>query len=53
MYPLSMHSLYFSLVPSPTEADFFQKMITVSVVPCQDGAVKFSDKIQDFPTDLK
>ena len=28
-------------------------MITVNVVTCQDGAVKFSDKIQDFPTDLK
>jgi len=25
----------------------------VNVVTCQDGAVKFSDKIQDFPTDLK
>jgi len=35
------------------EADYFQKMITVNVVTCQDGAVQFSDKIQDFPTDLK
>jgi hypothetical protein len=25
----------------------------VNVVTCQDGAVQFSDKIQDFPTDLK
>ena len=30
---------------------YFQKMITVNVVTCQDGAVNFSDKIQDFPTD--
>jgi len=28
-------------------------MITVNVVTCQDGGVQFSDKIQDFPTDLK
>jgi hypothetical protein len=28
-------------------------MITVNLVTCQDGAVKFSDKIQDFPIDLK
>jgi hypothetical protein len=28
-------------------------MITVNVVTCQDGAVQFSDKIEDFPTDLK
>jgi len=27
-------------------------MITVNAVTCQDG-VQFSDKIQDFPTDLK
>jgi hypothetical protein len=25
----------------------------VSVVTCQNGAVQTSDKIQDFPTDLK
>jgi len=25
----------------------------VNLVTCQDGAVQFSDKIQDFPTDLK
>ena len=30
-----------------------QKMITVNVVTCQEGAVLFSDKIQDFPTNLK
>jgi len=28
-------------------------MINVNVVTWQDGAVQFSDKIQDFPTDLK
>jgi len=28
-------------------------MITVNVVTCQDGTVQFSDKIQDFPTELK
>jgi len=28
-------------------------MISVNVFICQDGAVQFSDKIQDFPTDLK
>jgi len=28
-------------------------MITVNVVTCQDGTVKFLDKIQDFPTNLK
>ena len=32
---------------------YFQKIITVNVVTCQDGAIQFSDKIQDFPTDLK
>ena len=32
---------------------YFKKMITVNVVTCQDGGVQFSDKIQDFPTDLK
>jgi hypothetical protein len=25
----------------------------VNVVTCQDGAVQFSDKIQDFPTDFR
>ena len=29
----------------------FSKMITVNVVTCQDGAIQFSDKIQDFPTE--
>jgi len=28
-------------------------MITVNVVTCQEGAVLFSVKIQDFPRDLK
>ena len=32
---------------------YFKKMITVNVVTCQDGAVEFSHKILDFPTDLK
>jgi len=31
----------------------FKKIINVNVVACQDGAVQLSDKIQDFPTDLK
>ena len=31
----------------------FSKNITVKVATWQDGAVQFSDKIQDFPTDLK
>jgi len=32
---------------------YFQRMITVNLVTCQDGAVQFSDIIQDFPADLK
>jgi len=28
-------------------------MITVNLVTFQEGAVQFSDKIHDFPTDLK
>ena len=28
-----------------------KKIITVNVFTCQDGAVQFSDKIQDFPTE--
>ena len=31
----------------------YSKMITVNVVSCQERAVLFSGKIQDFTTDLK
>jgi hypothetical protein len=40
-------------IPCEKLTVFSKKIITVNAVTCQDGAVQFSDKIQDFPTDLK